>query len=71
MNIKTLKSMIAQPASKHWFEKHGSPKSKAIHKARRLSPEEQKEKTKNWPKGEYKEPNHTDYQRRVGRAYND
>lgn len=30
--IKDLKKMIAQPASKHWFAKHGSPKQKALGK---------------------------------------
>jgi hypothetical protein len=30
--IKDLKAMIAQPASKEWFAKHGSPKHKALSK---------------------------------------
>ena len=60
--IQDLKQMIAQPASKHWFEKHGSPKVKALKHAkdsghyvspngvRYLSKKEQREKTKDWPK---------------------
>jgi hypothetical protein len=31
--IKDLKAMIAQPASKEWFKKHGSPKHKALKRA--------------------------------------
>ena len=30
--IKDLKAMIAQPASKEWFKKHGAPKHKALSK---------------------------------------
>lgn len=28
--VKDLKAMINQPASKAWFAKHGSPKSKVL-----------------------------------------
>jgi len=31
MNIQKLKQMISEPASKEWFAKHGTPKSKALH----------------------------------------
>lgn len=30
--INKLKQMIAEPASKEWFKKHGMPKSKALKK---------------------------------------
>lgn len=30
MNIEHLKQMIKEPASKEWFSKHGTPKSKAL-----------------------------------------
>jgi hypothetical protein len=33
MDIQHLKTMIKEPASKEWFNKHGNPKSKALHKA--------------------------------------
>jgi len=35
MNIKKLKQMIAEPASKEWFAKHGLPKQKALVKAKK------------------------------------
>jgi hypothetical protein len=59
--IKDLKAMIAQPASKEWFKKHGAPKHKALQKkkdsghyvspqgVRYLSKAEQKAKMKDWP----------------------
>lgn len=28
MDIKKLKQMVAEPASKEWFKKYGKPKSK-------------------------------------------
>ena len=48
-----------------------NPKTK---QPRMLTAAEKAEKTKNWPKGSWKEPNEQgkrDYQKRVGRAYND
>lgn len=30
--IQDLKAMIKEPASRKWFEKHGTPKGKAIKK---------------------------------------
>ncbi len=30
--IEDLKKMIKEPASKEWFKKHGTPKSKALKK---------------------------------------
>ncbi len=33
--IKDIKQMVAEPASKEWFQKHGSPKSKALNKKTR------------------------------------
>lgn len=81
--IQDLKKMISQPASKEWFEKHGLPKSKALHapsgkvilkKPRMLTEAERKEKTKDWPTGKSKalsaHEKH-DYQKRVGRSYDD
>lgn len=35
--IKDIKAMMKEPASKEWFAKHGSPKSKALHAAKKLS----------------------------------
>lgn len=79
---RSLKSMIKEPASRKWFEKHGTPKSLALRKdkemekkvnagtGRRLTKEESEFKTRDWPKSG-KEPNHTDYQKRIGRAYNE
>lgn len=34
MDISKLKSMIKEPASKEWFKKHGTPKSKALAKTK-------------------------------------
>lgn len=34
--IKDLKQMISEPASKEWFAKHGTPKSKHLAKAKAL-----------------------------------
>lgn len=31
MNIKTLKEMVDQPASKEWFKKYGTPKAVTNH----------------------------------------
>lgn len=57
MNIEDKKKQIA-----------GRMKKRPV---RHLSEAEQKEKTKNWPKGGFKEPNHLEYQKKFGRAYND
>lgn len=60
--FKSIKQMISQPASKHWFarqklteEARGKGHHKALEKftangVRLLSKAEQKEKTKHWPK---------------------
>ncbi len=69
-----LKKMMAEPASKEWFAKHGSPKTKALVKLKQprlLSVSERAEKTKNWPKGPSAPVDEKAYQKRVGRAYND
>lgn len=80
--INDIKKMIKEPASKEWFAKHGGvgEKKKEIAKkmkqkkpTRYLTKEESEAKMKamNFPSGGVKEPNHTDYQRKFGRAYND
>ena len=38
-SVKDLKSMIAMPASKKWFEKHGSSKNSALLNKKRGSRE--------------------------------
>lgn len=50
----------------------GPKKPKIV--GRKLTKAEQKEKTKNWPKGTYKAPSEKEkvaYQSKIGRAYND
>lgn len=80
MNIEILKQMIKEPASKKWFSKYGSHKSKALDKAsgktrlpksRMLTKAEQLEKTKHWPSGHSEKVNTVDYQQKMGRAYSE
>lgn len=79
--VKDLKKMISEPASKEWFKNHGMPKSQALRSSkkvvlkqpRKLTTEESKSKTKHWPSSG-KEPTgkeKSDYQRRIGRGYNE
>lgn len=75
--IEDLKKMIKEPASKEWFEKHGTPKSMALHKVkiqkhkpRMLSAEESKAKMSSFPKNAPK-VDEAKYQKKFKRAYND
>lgn len=92
--INKLKQMIAEPASKEWFAKHGSPKislensiakgkanalksasgKHVLKKARHLTPAERHAKMKTMgmlESSSHKLVDEKDYQRRIGRAYND
>lgn len=73
-----LKEMMARPADKSWV-KAQPHKGKALERAkiqkkpvRMRSEAEQKAVIASFPKSsDRKEPNHSDYQKKYGRAYND
>ncbi len=73
--IKDIQQMMKEPASKEWFKKHGTPKSKALkkvsHHGTDFSSTKFKERTKNWPKASHEKIDTVDYQKKFKRAYND
>lgn len=57
--------------SKHKALEHSASGKIILKKPRMLTEAERKEKTKNWPKGHTPEPNHSHYQKAIGRAYSE
>lgn len=54
-NIKDLKQMIKEPASKEWFEKHGSKKKEVAKKIRTFKGRPESELKKEAGIGRHKE----------------